>query len=212
MNLEIPGLHRITEEEKPKMYETLVDSMTEYPKQAVIFPKIRDRLNSIAATIYFYGAYDFYYGAAFSTDTDIKEVAMVVYSEDMDLSEERYEEAGCYNENYLKAIGALTEEQQKLREGFFDELDRLEATLDFPQPHLYIDFVGVAGKYQGQGRGHRLVEPICRYADETGLPLVLFTNSPEDIRFYQSMGFGICGIVESKEYGFVNTYMLYIPS
>ena len=195
MMIDIPGLHRITEEEKPKMFETLIDAMSEYPKQNLIFPKIRDRLNSIAATVYFYGQFDFYYGAAFSTDEEINEVAMVVHSDVNDLSEERMRQAGCYSEEYEKAVGALTEAQRQLRDDFFDELDRLEATLTFPQPHLYIDFVGVAGHYQGQGRGHRLVESICRYADREGLPLMLFTNSPEDIRFYQSMGFGICGIV-----------------
>ena len=52
------------------------------------------------------------------------------------------------------------------------------------------------------------MDAICDYADEQGLPLMLFTNTEEDIRFNESFNFQIVGITESEEFGFHNTYML----
>ena len=53
---------------------------------------------------------------------------------------------------------------------------------------------------------------VCRYADQIGLPIMLFTNTADDIKFYQSLGFRIIGETSSERFGFVNTYMLYESS
>ena len=50
---------------------------------------------------------------------------------------------------------------------------------------------------------------VCRYADEVGLPVMLFTNTADDVKFYQSLGFDVIGETSSEKLGFVNTYMLY---
>ena len=43
------------------------------------------------------------------------------------------------------------------------------------------------------------------------LPIMLFTNGEEDIRFYLKNGFKIIGVTSSEEFGFENTYVLYEP-
>ena len=63
----------------------------------------------------------------------------------------------------------------------------------------------------GQGRGSKLLQKICRYADAQGLPIMLFTNGEEDIKFYLKNGFRIFGVTKSEEFGFENTYMWYEP-
>ena len=50
---------------------------------------------------------------------------------------------------------------------------------------------------------------VCRYADEVCLPVMLFTNTADDVKFYQSLGFDVIGETSSEKFGFVNTYMLY---
>ena len=91
----------------------------------------------------------------------------------------------------------------------FEELDRLEAGVDIPRPHIYLDFLGVDEKYQHQGRGRKLMTEVCRYADNKELPIMLFTNTEDDIRFYESLGFKIIGKTASQKFGFTNTYLLY---
>ena len=80
-----------------------------------------------------------------------------------------------------------------------------------PEKCLYVDLLCVAEDAQGQGRGSRLIQAACRYADEVGLPIMLFTNGAEDIKFYQKNGFRIIGVTSSEKFGFENTYVLYEP-
>ena len=52
---------------------------------------------------------------------------------------------------------------------------------------------------------------ICKFADSVHLPIMLFTNTDEDVAFYQSLGFYIIDIVSSDEFGFTNTYLIRDP-
>ena len=91
-------------------------------------------------------------------------------------------------------------------------MDRTEAELAaIPEKCLYVDLLCVAEDAQGQGRGSRLIRAACRYADEVGLPIMLFTNGAEDIKFYQKNGFRIIGVTSSEKFSFENTYVLYEP-
>ena len=106
-------------------------------------------------------------------------------------------------------MNRLTKEERKIRVSLFEELDRLETTVDIPSPHIYVDFLGVNEAFQHQGRGRRLMTNVCSYADSVRLPLMLFTNTADDVRFYQSLGFKIIGETSSKKFGFTNTYLIY---
>ena len=55
---------------------------------------------------------------------------VVVVSAQGDTTDELIEKAGCFNEGFEEAASHLTEEEQKIWWGFFDELDRLEAELE----------------------------------------------------------------------------------
>ena len=105
----------------------------------------------------------------------------------------------------------LTEEEKNRRIDVFDELDELEKTMDIPYPHIYIDFLGVRRSCQGQGRGRKLIHKITEYADSRNRPLMLFTNTSEDVAFYQKEGFEVIGVAKSDKYGFENTYMVREP-
>ena len=50
---------------------------------------------------------------------------------------------------------------------------------------------------------------VCCYADNKKLPIMLFTNTEDDIRFYESLGFKVIGETASQKFGFTNTYLLY---
>ena len=52
------------------------------------------------------------------------------------------------------------------------------------------------------------MKAVCGYAESLGLPLMLFTNTEEDVAFYKSLGFQVAGIVRSEKFGFVNTYLV----
>lgn len=206
--MEIKGLHKITRDREEALIRTYLDAFRHYPKLKLAFPEEAAKEAALEATLRFYVAYDMEYGAAFSLDEEVREAVCIVRSEEMGYTEERYQRAGSYSPKYREAMGRLTEEQRKKREDLFDELDELERTVDLPEPHLYVDFLGVQEAFQHRGRGRRLMNAVCEYAGEQGLPLMLFTNTEEDVEFYKSLGFQVAGIVSSEEFGFVNTYLV----
>jgi GNAT superfamily N-acetyltransferase len=172
------------------------------------FPDKEKKDAALEATLRFYTAYDMEFGAAYSTDETVKDGVCFGHSDEMGYTEERYRQAGSYSPEYEAAMARLNDEDKQRRLDLFDELDRLEAELDIPRPHIYADFLGVREEVQHQGRGRRLMTAVCEYAQSLGLPVMLFTNTEEDVAFYQSMGFHIIGVARSEKFGFVNTYLL----
>ena len=206
--MELKGLYKLKKEYKEKLVQTNKDAFKDYPKLMLAFPDKEKKEAALEATLRFYTAYDMEYGEAFSTDENIMDGVCIVHSDDMDYTEERYEKADCYSPEYEAAMARLTPEDQQRRLDLFDELDALEAGLEIPRPHIYADFLGVHSSVQQQGRGRKLMTAVCDYAADLGLPVMLFTNTDEDVAFYQSMGFRILAVVNSEEFGFTNTYLL----
>lgn len=209
MSIEIKELYKIKEKDHAKLYELLLAAFASYPKFKFTFPDINKRLAAIEMSIRFYCTYDLVYGSGFSLDENINESVVMIHSDYMDYPDELTEKAGCCGEDFQKAAERLSPEEQDIWWAFFDEFDRLEAKLDLKRPYYYLDFVAVKPELQGQGRGSKLISTVCRYADEQGLPVMLFTNDERDITFYERNGFRIIGQTTSEKYGFNNTYMWY---
>ena len=213
MKPEIKELYKIKEEELEQACQMMTRAFQNYPKLIGTYPDWDDRQAAIEMVIRFYGAFDFKYGYAYSLDETMQEVLMIMFSEEENYSEERFKAAGSYSEKFYAAAARLSREQQQRWWDFFDAVDETEAALEtIPDRYIYADLVCVAEESQGKGRGSRLIQAVCRYADEIGLPIVLFTNGEEDIRFYQKNGFKIIGVTTSEEFGFENTYVMYEPA
>lgn len=206
--MEIKGLYRLKAEDKEKLIQIYMNAFKHYPKLMMAFPDEKARLAALEATLRFYVSYDMEYGEAFSTDENVFDGICIVHSDDMEYTEEKYIKAGCYSAEYEAAMNRLSEEERQRRVELFEELDALEADLEIPRPHIYADFLGVKEDVQQQGRGRKLMGAVCDYAAGQGLPVMLFTNTDEDVAFYQSMGFKILAVVKSEEFGFTNTYLL----
>ena len=210
-NTQIDGLYKLKRSDYEKFYMTLISAFRKYPKMLNAFPDDEARIPAIEATIRYYGAYDLRYGSAFSLDSDINEACVIVHSDDMNYTFLRHLLSGSYSSSYRHAMKKLNKADRTKRLRLFDELDRLEATIDIPRPHIYLDFLGTKEEYQHQGRGRRLMNKICGFANSVQLPIMLFTNTDEDVAFYQSLGFHIIDIVSSEEFGFTNTYLIRDP-
>lgn len=206
--MKIKSLYKLNKDDREKLVQTYMDAFKNYPKLMVAFPEKDKKDAALEATLRFYTAYDMEFGDAYATDSSVMDAVCIVHSDEMCYSDERYWQAGCYSPEYEAAMAQLSEEDKQRRMDLFDELDRLEADLDIPRPHIYADFLGVCHEVQNQGRGRRLMTAVCEYADSLGLPVMLFTNTEEDVAFYQSMGFRVIGVACSEKFGFVNTYLL----
>jgi ribosomal protein S18 acetylase RimI-like enzyme len=60
---------------------------------------------------------------------------------------------------------------------------------DVPAAHWYVMVVGVSPEARGQGLGRALLQPIMDRADAAGLPCYLETAQPDNVAFYEHLGF-----------------------
>ena len=60
-----------------------------------------------------------------------------------------------------------------------------------PEPHLYLQFLGVEPARQGQGLGSSLIRPMLERADAKGLRCYLETFQPRNVPLYKKHGFKI---------------------
>lgn len=206
--MELKGLYKLKKEDYEKLILTYKDAFKDYPKLRQSFPDPVKKAAALEASLRFYVSYDMEFGEAFSTDEEVRDGICLVHSDDVVYSEDRYVQAGCYSDEYYKAMDILTEKDKAVREALFDAIDEEEARIDIPSPHIYADFLGVQSSVQQQGRGRKLMSAACEYAAELGLPLMLFTNTDEDVEFYKSMGFKVIAEVNFEKFGYTSTYML----
>lgn len=55
----------------------------------------------------------------------------------------------------------------------------------------YLWFIGVAKEQQGQGLGSKLMQELIEHSRQQNLDIYLETSTPENLPWYQNMGFGI---------------------
>jgi GNAT superfamily N-acetyltransferase len=60
-----------------------------------------------------------------------------------------------------------------------------------PEPHLYLQFLGVEPPRQGNGLGSALIRPMLARADEEGIRCYLETFQPRNVPLYRRHGFEI---------------------
>lgn len=62
---------------------------------------------------------------------------------------------------------------------------------DMRVPHWYVMVLGVAPAFQGQGYGRALLQPILDRAETDGMPCYLETTQPNNVSFYERLGFRV---------------------
>jgi ribosomal protein S18 acetylase RimI-like enzyme len=58
-----------------------------------------------------------------------------------------------------------------------------------PEPHFYLDYIGVLPAFQGKGVASRLLRPMLHQADCAGLPVYTDTNERTNLGLYEHFGF-----------------------
>jgi len=65
-----------------------------------------------------------------------------------------------------------------------------------PEPHWFLQLLGVDPDHRGQGVSSRLVKPMLERIDREGLPCFLDTNTEKNVAIYRRFGFEL--VSESK--------------
>jgi len=119
------------------------------------------------------------------------------------------------NEPTPPAVRALRDSlAERIGEEAFTRLMRYEreSSLDAPrEPHYFLGVIGVCPEYQGQGLARVLLDELARmserHPDSTGV--CLNTESPENVPFYEHMGYGVVG---QRAVGSLETWCMFRPN
>ena len=159
--INIPQLYKLKRSDREKLALLYLDAFAQYPKLMKTFKDRTARLLALEATIRYYTAYDMKYGSGFSLDENIHEAVMLVHSDNMKYTFFRHLAAGSYNRGYRDAVRRLSADENRIRTALFDELDRLEETIDIPVSHIYADFQRTPASGT-RPQAHVSCVPVCR--------------------------------------------------
>lgn len=206
MAAKIRGLIHIRN--KDKIISVLTSAFIDYPKLTKVFPQKDRRAIAVEANLRFYVSYAMRYGGAYTLNDNCQAIVVIITSSRRKASKLKYIIAGSYSKKYKTTVLRLTKDEQEIRLKIFEEMNKMETEIVFPSKYLYISFLGVRPDCQKQGYGREIIEKVSVYARGKRLPIVLFTNEPNGVEFYQSMGFKIMGITSSKKFQFINIYLI----
>ncbi|MFV0516716.1 MAG: GNAT family N-acetyltransferase [Aminipila sp.] len=206
MSKEIHGLIRI--KDKKKAMEVLLETHKDFSMLKNAFPH-RDRyILALSVTLRTQIPFFIKYGDVYSDSPRCDGVALVIHSGKRKPSKIKYFLSGCYWRKYKNSEGLLSKEENERRIKVYKETEQMEADIQFPKKYIYINYIGVKSEFRNQGIENRIIEKLMEEGIKKTLPIVLYTNEPDNVAFYQDLGFKIIGITSSKTFQFMNIYLI----
>lgn len=68
--------------------------------------------------------------------------------------------------------------------------------------YYYIKIIAIAKEHRGKGIFKKLISPVIHKCNERSIPIILETNTPENIPIYQHYGFELFKTISESETGF----------
>lgn len=163
--------------------EALARAFQDDPLQRYVFPDAAERRRLSPAHFEPVLRYGLMFGEVFATEGTPSGAAVCLPPGSTDVTEERAIAAG------LDRLPATIGEQAASR--FLAVLQFLDPFhgADVQGPHWYVMVVGVEPGARGRGLGRALLEPMLRRAREAGHPCYLETAQPDNVPFYERLGF-----------------------
>jgi ribosomal protein S18 acetylase RimI-like enzyme len=163
--------------------ESLARAFHNDPLQTYVFPDENERAARSPAHFAPLLRFGMLFGEVLTTEGKPLGAAVWLPPENWEVTPERAAAAG------LDALPIVLGEEAANR--FFSVLGAIEPYhhRDVPPAHWYLMVVGVSPEACGQGLGRALIEPIMNRADASGLSCYLETAQPDNVAFYEYLGF-----------------------
>ncbi len=183
----------LSEENLDAAAQSLAQAFQEDPLQAYVFPDPIERAKRSPAHFTPLLRYGLLFGEVLTTPGKPLGAAVWLPPETWEVTPERAAAAGF--DDLPDILG------EEAAERFFSVLGATEPFhhQDVSPEHWYLMVVGVSPDARGQGLGRALLEPIMNRADASGLPCYLETAQPDNVAFYEHLGFEkVVEMVEPK--------------
>jgi N-acetylglutamate synthase-like GNAT family acetyltransferase len=180
------GLYQLNKDDLRKASGTLAEAFFCYPFFSPAIPEEK-RMKALLLMFEVEVRYALKKGAAFSLDGDINEVA--TWHFDMQREWDPLTFLSCIRFNTLLLIRLAGRESLRAFQHTAKEVEDHIRCLSLKPDTAYLSSVGIKPEYRGQHRMRKLLSPVLDAFGQKGFDVCLYTNVPENILRYESLGF-----------------------
>lgn len=189
MTEKLKKLYRIEKDDVGSAAEVLVNAFKESPVWKAIYgDSTPEQKKAIFEIVVRYGLK---YGEVYAPSENLEGVAAWLPGQYAEITVSRIFASGLVSQILsmgLKNVKKYFEIFQPI------EQDRQEYMGG--NPYIYLEIIGVARRFQGQGHGRMLLEALIEKSKKQGLPVYLETDTEENVSIYERFGFDVIKMVE----------------
>lgn len=202
MNNNLGNLIRINKDRAEPAVKVLSRAFEDYPLLHFYFPdnSSREKISNYFLSFAVYTG--IMYGEVYATSENLEGIAVWIPSKNYPLTYWKM----LRSIPTLKILGFVRHGGLKLRH-FKEYVDTIHQQ-QTPFKHWFLQVIGVAPRFQGNGYGSKLIKPMLSKIDNEQLPCYLNTISEKNVSIYEHFGFKTIDKSAVPETPLVNWAML----
>lgn len=184
----VEDLYRLHKHEIAQAGRVLDDAFRDDPVFGAIFSgaTAEQRIAFYTTTV----QYGFKYGHVIAPSSHLEGIAVWVPGKFAEMNLLRLVLSGAF----WSGIKMGNEISQKIAT-VFSPIDQDRRTLMQGRNFTYLLIIGVSPQYQGLGLGGKLLAALFADSKQSGLPIYLETETEENVRLYEHLGFSVLNMV-----------------
>jgi ribosomal protein S18 acetylase RimI-like enzyme len=184
MSSQLQNLYKVTKHDLQKASMIMIDAFQDDPVWNAIFEGVPNLDQKIGAFFETPLRHCLKFGQVYATSDKLEGVAAWVPGRYADMTFWRMLRSGGFVTGLKMGIEIARKMQPALEP---IERDRKEFMQD--RSFIYLQIIGVATAYQGQGFGGKLINALVELSEESRLPIYLETETERNVRMYERYGF-----------------------
>ena len=181
---EIEELYKLEKKDIKSACLVLGKAFHEDPAWVHVIPDESERSKRLPIIFEFLIRYSLRYGEVYAPTRKLEGIATWVPHTTVEQTTWRIFRSGA-----IRAALKMGREIARKIESLYDQLDKDRRDHTKDRSYFYLQGIGVAPEFQGQGFGGRLLKAMFARVDKEHIPIYLETETKENVQIYSKYGF-----------------------